>query len=109
MKNILLLVMTLISFNVYGQFTKTFAPNMLFKTATEFGYEDLFSYWQVYNESQPDSTTIYELRGFTSAGELDFRLKLEVAEYCSACDEMICRYNGLQFVLKNRVKNGQID
>lgn len=78
---------------------------MLFKQATEFGYESDFPYWQVYSERQPGCVTTYELRGYYSSGERGLTLKLESAQYCRTCDEMICEFNGVKFSLLNRVNN----
>lgn len=106
MKMFFLCSMVFMSFELSAQFSEKFTPNLLFKKSSEeFQYSGAYPLWNVYKEAQPDSTTYYELRGMDHDGNIMLRLKIDAAEYCDVCGEIICTKNNETFVLYEMVKN----
>lgn len=103
MKKLILLIFLGIVFQSFGQ-TNKYPTNLLFKDiTTDSGYSGYFSYWTIQKTVPTGKDTVLELCGFDISGELQFKLKLDKAEYCKSCKEMDCAYNGLQFQLYNQV------
>lgn len=103
MKKLLFIVAVLYSIESFSQ-TNKYPTNLLFKDITsDSGYSGYFSYWTIQKTVPAGKDTVLELCGFDLTGELQFKLKLDKAEYCKTCREMDCAYNGIQFQLYNQI------
>lgn len=108
MKFVIFITLSVLSHSAFSQTTTQFPTNMLFRQATEFGYEGSYPFWMVKKTAIDSCSTNIELWGFTSKGEHEFTLKLNSAKYCQVCDEMECSYNGIMFILRQRITNNEI-
>jgi len=86
--------------------TDKFASVLFKKVTSDLGYSE-WDYWMIEKTAKTKGDTLLELVGFDNEGNPTFRLKIDKADFCQKCGEMVCEYNGITFTLYDPVKNGE--